>query len=184
MRLFSSLLTFSLLHSVGLVSGRDVDADGLDWDAEIPRPTPEPLLYRDEFKRGPLLMETNLGYPRNGTLRREHALGARGVCDRHGPRDSINAAVSIFALLAMFIHVHLQNNPLAAPRMLLYVVSHSKLGHCSTPFRRYAVRVLFQLHAAAQANSASALGHVVLTAKSAALTPRVGHLIYLFSPSF
>jgi hypothetical protein len=126
MKLFTFLLTFSFLHSVGLVSGRDADADGLDWDAGIPRPTPEPLLYREEFKRGPLLMETNLGYPRNGTSRRDLALGARQVCDRHGPWDSIDAAVSIPAVQATFLHVPLQKNTHAAPRRILYVVPHSK----------------------------------------------------------
>ena len=81
MRLFSSLLTFSLLHSDGLVSGRgEIGLDG-DLYREIPRPTPEPLLFRDEFKHGAVLMETRLGYRRDETSRRNFALGARQVCD-------------------------------------------------------------------------------------------------------
>ena len=80
MRLLFSLTTFSLLHSLGSVSGRW--EPGLDEDqyAEIPRPTPDPLLYQDKFAHGPILMETRLGSPRNGTSPRDLALGARQVC--------------------------------------------------------------------------------------------------------
>ena len=49
-----------------------------------PTPTPEILLYRDEFKNGSILMETRLGYPSNGTSRKDLALGLRQVC--HLPR--------------------------------------------------------------------------------------------------
>ena len=81
MSLFSSLLTFSLLHSVLLVSGRW--GTGLEGDlyGEIPRPTPDPLLYRDDFKHGSILMETRPGRERNGTARRDLTLGPRAVCD-------------------------------------------------------------------------------------------------------
>lgn len=79
MILFYSLLAFSLLHSDGFVSGRwEIGLDG-DENEEIPRPTSEPLLSPDEFVNGFVLMETRLGYPRNGTLRRDLALGARQV---------------------------------------------------------------------------------------------------------
>jgi len=84
MRLFFSLLTFSLLHSVRFVSARwETGLDG-DLYGEIPRPTSEPLLYRDEFKSGAILMETKLGHPRNGTTQRDLALGARQVYDPPG----------------------------------------------------------------------------------------------------
>ncbi len=72
MILFSSLLT-------GLASGRwEIGLDG-DQNEEIARPTSEPLLSADEFIHGFTLMETRLGHPRNGTLRRDLALGARQV---------------------------------------------------------------------------------------------------------
>lgn len=84
MGLFSSLLPFSLPHSVGSVSGRwEIGLDG-DQNEEIPRPTSEPFLSPDEFKHGSTLMETRLGYARNGTLRRDLALGARQVGDPSG----------------------------------------------------------------------------------------------------
>ena len=78
MRPFSSLLTFSLLHSVLLVSGRWETGD---LDGDIPRPTPDPLLYRDDFKHGAILMETRPGRERNGTARRDLTLGPRQVWD-------------------------------------------------------------------------------------------------------
>jgi hypothetical protein len=79
MRPFSSLLTFSLLHGVGLVSSRwEIGLDG-DLNGEIPRPTSEPLLYQREFNHGSTLMETSLGYPRSGLSRSSFALGARQV---------------------------------------------------------------------------------------------------------
>lgn len=77
MRLSPFLLTSSLLHGVGLVYGRwEAELDGNLVDEAIPRPTPEPLLYQ---ANGPTLMETRLGYPRNGTARRDLALGSRQV---------------------------------------------------------------------------------------------------------
>jgi len=86
MRLFCSVLTFSLFQNVGFVSGRwETGLDG-DLYGEVPRPTTEPLLYRDEFKHGAVLMETRLGSPRNGTTRRDLALGSRQVCDPSGPQ--------------------------------------------------------------------------------------------------
>ena len=79
---FCSVLTLSLLHSVGFVTGHwEIGLDGGLY-GETPRPTNEPLLYRDDFKHGAVLMETSLGYQRNGTTRRDLALGARQV---HGP---------------------------------------------------------------------------------------------------
>jgi hypothetical protein len=178
MRLFFPLLTFSLLHSLGLVSGRRLDGDG-----ETPRPTPEPLLYRDEFKHGAILMETSLGSPRNGTSRRDLALGARQVCDPHSPRDSVDVAVRIPATLATFSHVPLQNPSPAAPRRIPYVDLLSKQDHCSSLFRRSAARTLLQPCVVAKDSFASALLHAVPAAKSAVLHQRVRHLICLFSAS-
>ena len=84
MGLFYFTLTASLLHSVRFVSGRwETGLDG-DLYGEIPRPTNEPLLYRDEFKHGAVLMDTRLGYERNVTSRRNLSLSARQVCD-HPP---------------------------------------------------------------------------------------------------
>lgn len=81
MRLFSFVLTSSILRSVRFVSGRwETGLDG-DLYGEIPRPTGEPLLYRDEFKRGAVLMETRVGYQRNVTSRRDLSLSSRQVCD-------------------------------------------------------------------------------------------------------
>jgi hypothetical protein len=77
---FPVLILF-LLHSVEFASAH--------WDryGEIPAPTPAPLLDRDDrFKDGSVLMETNLGYERNGTAKRNLALGERQVCDRPGPQ--------------------------------------------------------------------------------------------------
>ena len=80
MRPFSSVLAFSLLHSVGVVIGHwETGLDG-DLYGEISRPTNQPLLYRD-LNHGAVLMETGLGYLRNGTTRRDLALGARQVYD-------------------------------------------------------------------------------------------------------
>ena len=80
MRPPSSVLTFSLLHGVGFVTGHwETGLDG-DLYGEIPRPTNQPLLYRG-LNHGAVLMETGLGYPRNGTTRRDLALGARQVYD-------------------------------------------------------------------------------------------------------
>ena len=81
MRLFSSLLTFSLLHGIGLASGREEVGLDRNLNEEISRPTPEPLLFRGEVKHGVVLMETKLGYQRGGISRRNFALGARQVCD-------------------------------------------------------------------------------------------------------
>ena len=76
----SSVLTFSLFHSVGFVTGHwETGLDG-DLYGEIPRPTNQPLLYRD-INHGAVLMETSLGHERNGTTRRNLALGARQVYD-------------------------------------------------------------------------------------------------------
>ena len=85
MRLSSSVLTFSLIHSVGLAScrweaGLDGDLDG-EIDGEIPKPTPDPLLYQGGFRHGAVLMETSFGHERNCTTRGLN-LGARAtVCD-------------------------------------------------------------------------------------------------------
>ena len=78
MRLCCSVLTFFLLHSAKFVSARwETGLDG-DLYGEIPRPTSEPLLYRD---LGVILMETRLGGQRNGTTRKDTSLGARQVYD-------------------------------------------------------------------------------------------------------
>ena len=76
MRLFSSLLTVPLLHSVGSVSGRSEIGDG---EGDLPRPTPEPFLQQDEFNYGSIPMEIRPGHPRNGTSPRGLGLGARQV---------------------------------------------------------------------------------------------------------
>ena len=98
MKLFSSLLTFFFLHSEGLAFSRE--KIGLDGDlyGDIPRPTPEPLLSRDKFKHGAVLMETRFGYRRHETSRRNFALGARQVCDLPGARGSPDAAISFPAM--------------------------------------------------------------------------------------
>ena len=82
MRLSFSVLTFSLIHSVGLVSSRWEtglygDLYG-EIDGEVPKPTPDPILHRDGFKQGAVLMETSLGHEHNRP-RRGLTLGAR-VC--------------------------------------------------------------------------------------------------------
>ena len=78
MRLCCSVLTVFLLHSARFVSARwETGLDG-DLYGEIPRPTSEPLLYRDE---GAILMETRLGGQRNGAMRRDTSLGAPQVYD-------------------------------------------------------------------------------------------------------
>ena len=80
MRPFSSVLIFSLLHSIRFVTGHwETGLDG-NLYGEIPRPTNQPLLYRD-INHGAVLMETSLGRERNGTTRRGLALGARQVYD-------------------------------------------------------------------------------------------------------
>ena len=84
MRLFSSLLTLCLLHSLGFASGHwEPGLDG-DQHGEIPRPTPDPLLYQDKFAHGPILMEIRLGSQGNRTSPRDLALGARQVCNPPG----------------------------------------------------------------------------------------------------
>ena len=84
MRLCCSVLTIFLLHSARFVSARwETGLDG-ELYGEIPRPTSEPLLYRDEFRYGAILMETRLGSQRNGTTRRDATLGARQVYDLLG----------------------------------------------------------------------------------------------------
>ena len=71
MRLSSSVLTFSFIHSVGLVSSRweaGLYGDlGGEIDGEVPKPTPDLILHRDEFKHGAVLMETSLGHEHNWT---------------------------------------------------------------------------------------------------------------------
>jgi hypothetical protein len=169
MGLFSSLLTLSLLHYVVLVSGRW--ETGLDY-GEIPGPTPEPLLYRDESELGGILMEISLGGERHGTARRDLALGARQVWDTPWAMSSADAGVSLLAMiLATFINV-LQNLGLAAPRGFQYVDRFLKHGHCSTLLRRPAAPT----HRACAAGldiSASEPVHAVVVAKSAALVPMV-----------
>jgi len=77
----SLFLTFFPLQSLGFVSGRW--ETGLDEDqyGNLPKPTPEPVLYQDEIRHGPILMEIRPGHLRNGTSRNDLALGARQVCD-------------------------------------------------------------------------------------------------------
>jgi hypothetical protein len=94
MRLFSFLLTSSLLHSTGLGYGRWGPRSDGNLDEEILKPDPEPLHYRADgptlmeirlgYPRGPTLMETGLGYPRNGTARRDQTLDSRQVWDPPG----------------------------------------------------------------------------------------------------
>ena len=83
MRLSSSVLTFSLAHGVGLVSSRWEaglygDLDG-EIGGEVPKPMPDLILHRDEFKHRAVLMETSLGHEHNWT-RGGLTLGARAVC--------------------------------------------------------------------------------------------------------
>jgi len=72
---------FFLTFSLGLVSGRrEAGLDEVQY-GDLPRPTPEPVLYQDEFRHGPILKEFRPGHLRNGTSRNDLALGARQVCD-------------------------------------------------------------------------------------------------------
>ena len=81
MRSFSSVLTSSLLCGVGFViGGWETGLDG-DLYGETPRPTGEPLLYRDDLKIGFVLMETGLGHSRNITELGLLTLHARQVDD-------------------------------------------------------------------------------------------------------
>jgi len=121
MRLLSFVLSFWLLRSVGSVSARwETGLDG-DLYGEIPRPTLEPLLYRDEYKHQDILMETRLGYQRNRTSRRNLALGERQVCDPLGHKDSTHALISLLAILATSSRVPPQEAGPVAPRSILYV---------------------------------------------------------------
>ena len=89
----SFVLTFWLLYRVGSVSARwETGLDG-DLNGEIPTPTSEPLLYREEFKHRAILMKTRLGHQRNVTSRRNLGLDERQVCDPLGHRDSTDAAI-------------------------------------------------------------------------------------------
>ena len=93
MRLLYSALAFSLLYSVGSVSASwETGLDG-DLYGEIPRPTSEPLVYRDEFGRRAILMETRPGSQRNETSRRHLGLDERQVCDLLRHRDSTDAVI-------------------------------------------------------------------------------------------
>ena len=93
MRLLSFVLTFWLLHSVESVSARwETGLDG-DLYGEIPRPTSEPLLYRDESKHLAIPMKTRPGSQRNETSRRHLGLDERQVCDFLGHRDSTDAVI-------------------------------------------------------------------------------------------
>ncbi len=179
MKLYPSLLTFSLLHSIGLASGRVEIRVDRELYGELPKPTPEPLLSRDELKRGAILMETRLGYPPNGTSRRNFALGARQVCDHLEARGSPDAAISFpAAMLVTFCHVPLQKSCPAAPRSIQYVDALSKLAHCSAPFHRFAALTLVQPCAVASAPSATVLPPAVMMARSLAIILRVRILIY------
>ena len=174
MRLSSSLFALSLLHSVRLASGREEIGLYGDLYGEIPRPTSEPLLSRDVFKHGAVLMETRLGYRRNGTSSRNFALGARQVCDLPGARGGANASISSHVpTLVLSCHAPLQRSCPAAPRSIQYVGTLSKLAHCSPLFHRFAAPTLFQPCAAASARSATVLTPAVMMAKSLALIPRV-----------
>ena len=181
MRLSSSLFTFSLLHSVRLASGREEIGLYGGLYGEIPRPTPEPLRSRDEFKHGAVLMETRLGYRRNGTSGRNFALGARQVCDLPGPRGSPDVAASFPApTLVSFCRVPLPRSCPAAPRSIQYVEALSNLAYCSALFHRFAAPTLFQPCAAASARSATVLIPAVMMDKSPALILRVCIPICLF----
>ena len=130
MRLQFSILTFFLLHSARLVSARwETGLDG-DLYGEIPRPTSEPLLYRDEVRHGAILMETQLGYERNGTTRRDTGLGSRQVGDPPGHRNCTDVAISFLASLVTFSRVLLQTLGPAALRRIQYVAVLCSWDRC------------------------------------------------------
>ena len=181
MKLYPSLLTFSLLHSIGLASGcEEIRVDG-ELHGTIPKPTPEPFLSRDECKRGTVLMETRLGYQRSGTSRRNFALGARQVCDPLETRGSPDAAISFpAAILVTCCRVPSQKRCPAAPRNIPYVDALSKLAHYLDLFHRFAAMTLVQPCAVASAPSATVLPPAVTMARSPAVIPRVRILISHF----
>ena len=130
MRLQFSILTLFLLHSARFVSARwETGLDG-DLYGEIPRPTSEPLLYRDEFRHGAILMETQLGHERNGTTRRDTGLGSRQVGDPPGHRNSTDVAISFLATLVIFSRVPFQNLSPAALRRIQYVAVFRNWDRC------------------------------------------------------
>jgi len=176
MRTPSLVFTFSLLYGVRFVSGRW--ESGIDGDlyGEIPEPTPE-LLYRDGSKHGAVLMETNLGSPRNRTTRRDLKLGARQVYDPPEHMDRSDTAINrLPAIQASFSRAQKQILIPAAPWTILYVDSLHDQDRCSMRFRSAAARRV-QKCVVVPANSVSVLTHAVLTVKLAAQLPRVRNLI-------
>jgi len=172
MKLFSSLLTFSLLFNVRVSCRGEIGSDR-DPYGEAPRPTSEPLSNRDGLKHGTVLMETRLGYQRGGTSRRNFALGARQV---RSPPDAKIVLIRppaymqrpwLRPLVSSYKRVALL--PPGASSMWTRIPNRHPL---SSP-HRFAAPTLSQPSAVASAPTVTVSTRAVMMARSPALIPSV-----------